>query len=299
MYDLIIIGGGPAALSAATFALGKRLKPLVIADDFGGKAGWQQRLTGQVDEEYLAGAEAVNVFLQRIIQAQCTMQDRVRNVTKQDQCFAVETEHYGVQQAVALMVATGASPIELLVPGARELVGQGLGYSVTTHAHLLAGKVVAVIGNTLRALRGTVELAPTASHVYLIVPDASLLSAPMAHALRRRSNVEILPGGRVKQIVGSEHVEEVVVKFHAELRRIAVDAAFVDLGLKPNCGMVRHLLELEPGMFINIDQRNATKVPGLFAAGDVTTAFGEQTLIAIGEGARAALSAYDYILARR
>lgn len=161
------------------------------------------------------------------------------------------------------------------------------------------GKAVVVIGNTLRALRGTAELASTAAHVFLVVPDASLLSAPMAQALRRRSNVEILAGARVKEIAGDQNVEEVVVEHHGELRRLPVDAAFVDLGLKPNCGMVRHLLDLEPGMFMNIDEHNATKVPGLFAAGDVTTAFGEQTLIAIGEGARAALSAYDYILAQR
>lgn len=94
------------------------------------------------------------------------------------------------------------------------------------------------------------------------------------------------------------NVEEVIVAHEGMVRRLPVDAAFVDLGLHANSGMVRELLDLEPGQFISVDGRNATAIPDVFAAGDVTTAFGEQTLIAIGEGAKAAISAYDYLLAR-
>lgn len=299
MYDLIIIGGGPAALSAGNYVLGKHLKFLIIYDDLGGKSGRQQRLVGQQGEEYLSGADVMHAFEQRVLQSGATLHDRVRNVTKDGDRFSVATEQHGVQQAAAVIVATGASPLMLPVPGAKEFLGQGLGYSLTTHAHLLAGKTTAVIGNTLRALRGTAEVAQTASRIYLIVPDASLLANPLAQALRDHPRIEILVNTRVKEIAGSFNVEEVVVEHEGQIRRLAVDAAFVDLGLMANSGVVRQLLDLEPGRFITVDEQNATHVAGLFAAGDVTTAFGEQTLIAIGEGARAALSAYDYILARR
>jgi len=299
MYDLIIIGGGPAALSAGNYVLGKHLKFLVIYADLGGKAGRQQRLVGQQGEEYLSGADVVQAFEQRLLQTESIVQDRVRNVTKEGDLFSVVTEQHGIQQALAVLVATGASPLALSVPGAKEFLGQGLGYSLATHAHLLAGKTTAVIGNTLRALRGTAEVAQTAARIYLIVPDASLLANPLAHALRDHPRIEILVNARVREIAGSFSVEEVVVEQEGQVRRLGVDAAFVDLGLMANSGMVRQLLELEPGRFISVDEQNATQVAGLFAAGDVTTAFGEQTLIAIGEGARAALSAYDYILARR
>ena len=299
MYDLIIIGGGAAGLSAAMYALGKQLDFLTIYADIGGKAGTPQHLLGQVEEEYLAGAEAVLLFERRISSlAGRTLRDQVTDITKMGGVFHVTTQHHGVQQSAAVIVATGASPIRLDVPGARELLGYGLGYSATTHAHLLEGKTAAVIGTTVRALRGTAELARTAARVYLIAPDATGLTTPLAQALRKRPNVETLAGYQLQQVVGITNVQELVVAREEEVRRLPVDAAFVDLGLVPNSQMVRPIVQTDLDGFIWVDDRNATTQPGLFAAGDVTTAFGEQVLIAIGEGARAALSAYDYLLAR-
>jgi len=195
-----------------------------------------------------------------------------------------------------VIVATGASPIALDVPGAEELVGLGLGYSVTTHAHLLAGRNVAVIGATVRALRGVAELARSATQIYLIAPDATGMTTPLARALRDRSNVEFLAGYTVKKITGPFNVGALIVEHDGHSRWLKVDAAFVDLGLRPNSGLVRRIVQTDPDGFIWVDDHNATTLPGLFAAGDVTTAFGEQIMIAIGDGARAALSAYDYLL---
>jgi len=299
MYDLIIIGGGAAALSAGIYAFGKQLEFLIIYEDVGGKAGSRQQLTGQAEEEYLAGAEAVMLFERRITSlAGRTLRDHVVEVSKREGVFHVATQHHGDQQAVAVIVATGAAPIMLDVPGARELLGQGLGYSATTHAHLLAGKTAAVIGTTVRALRGAAELARRAEQVYLIAPDATGLNTPLARALRDRPNVELLEGYQVAQIVGALSVEQLVLEREGQTLRLPVDAAFVDLGLAPNSAMVRRIAQTDMDGFIWVDDRNATTQPGLFAAGDVTTAFGEQVLIAIGEGARAALSAYDYLLAQ-
>ncbi len=299
MHDLIIVGGGPAGLSAAIYALGKRLDVLIIAADLGGKAEYRQRLVGQLADEYLAGEEAVRLFEQRVGDSQRVVHDRAREIRQIDGGFEAITDHHGAYQATAVIVATGASPIPLDVPGADEFLGQGLGYSPTTHAHLAEGKIVAVIGHTVRALRGAAELAQTAARLYVIAPEPSLFTLPLAESLRERPNVEIIAGARVVEIAGSFNVEEIVVEQGATKRRLPVDLAFVDLGLYANSGPVRDLLDLGPGMFIPVDEHNATRVPGLFAAGDVTSLFGEQTLIAIGEGARAALSAYDYILARK
>lgn len=297
MYDLIIVGGGAAGLSAAMYALGKQLDFLAIYDNIGGKAGLRQSISGQAEDEYLAGTEAVLLFERHITsQAGRTLRDRVNEVTKAGGVFHVKTQHHGVQQSAALIVATGAAPTRLDVPGARELLGYGLGYSATTHAHLMEGKAVAVIGTTVRALRGAAELARTAARVYLIAPDATGMATPLAQALGKRPNVEMLPGYQVQQIVGVTNVEELVVAHEDAVRRLRVDAAFVDLGLVPNSAMVRPIVQTDLDGFIWVDDRNATTQPGLFAAGDVTTAFGEQVLIAIGDGARAAASAYDYIL---
>ncbi len=299
MRELIIIGGGAAALSAGMYALGKQIDFVMIYESLGGKAGWRQSLVGQEEVEYLAGEEAVRIFERKIaMQTDRAIRDTVTSVQRADQGFRVETRNHGVLEALAVIVATGATPVRLQAPGAHELLGQGLGYSVTTHAHLLAGKTAAVIGATHRALRGVAELARTAEKVYLITPDPDAASLPMMHAISQRPNVEVLSGYTVDEVVGPMNVEEIVVSREGQQRRIPVAAAFADLGLHPCSECVQHLVRTDEEGFIWVDERMATTVPGIFAAGDVTTSFGEQVLIAIGDGARAALSAYDYLLMR-
>jgi thioredoxin reductase len=296
MHDLIIIGGGPAAAAAAVYALAKQLDFLVIYAE-PGKAGSRQLLAGPNEREFLPGADAVLVFEREVlVQAGRTLRDRVTEVSRTAGTFDVMTQHHGLKHSAALIVATGATPIPLEVPGARALLGYGLGYSITTHAHILAGKNVAVVGTTVRALSGVAELARSAAQVYLIARDSAGTDTPLARGLRRHSNVEILEGYEVQEVVGAQSVEQIVVARDGQARRLEVDAAFVDLGLLPNSGIVRRMAQTDEDGFIWEDDRNATTQPGLFAAGDVTSAFGEQIMIAIGDGARAALSAYQYLL---
>ena len=240
MYDLVIVGGGPAGLAAATYATGKQLAIRVVADRLGGKAGWRQRLIGQLDDEYLAGDEAVQLFARKIDSAGLVIGGRASDVQHDGATFVVQTEH-GDLACTTVLIATGASPTELDVPGAKEFLGQGVGYSVTTHAHLVAQRSVAVLGDTLRALRGAAELAKTASTVYLLLSDPTLLADPLARSLATRSNVEILSGARVREVTGGSSVEELIVEHEGQTRRLAVDAAFLELHLHANSGPVRRL----------------------------------------------------------
>jgi thioredoxin reductase len=297
MHDLIIIGGGAAGMAAALYALGKGLDSVTIYEEVGGKAGTQQQLAGQSGEEYLAGAEAVQLFERRVTShAGAVLRDRVIDLRKQRGVFHVETQRHGALEARAVLIATGATPLKLDVPGAKALLDHGIGYSIATHSQLLAGKRVAVVGTTPRALRGVIELARVAEQVYLIAPDSTGLASPLARSLRRFANVDILSGQRVVEIVGATGVEQVAVERDGERSWLRVDAIFADLGLLPNSGIVRQLARVNVDGFIMVDEKNATTQRGLFAAGDVTTAFAEQMLIAIGDGARAAASAYEYIL---
>jgi thioredoxin reductase len=297
MHDLVIIGGGAAGLSAALYALGKGLDAVTIYEDVGGKAGMQQQLAGQSGEEYLAGAEAIQLFERRVTsRAGAVLRDRVIELRKHNGIFQLETQHHGALEARAVLIATGATPLKLDVPGAKALLDHGIGYSITTHSQLLAGKRVAVIGTTMRALRGVVELARVAEQVYLIAPDATGMTTPLARSLRRFANVSLLAGYQVVEIAGAIGVEQVAVEHDGERSWLQVDATFADLGLLPNSGVARQLARVNVDGFIMVDDRNATTQTGLFAAGDVTTAFAEQVLIAIGDGARAAASAYEYIL---
>ncbi len=295
MYDLIIIGGGPAAAAAAVYALGKQLHFLVIYAELG-KAGRTQQLAGEPGTEFLAGADAVRVFERQVVQADKTLRDYVTEVSQDSGVLRVATQQHGTMSTTALIMATGATPIALDLPNAKNLLGHGLGYSITTHAQLMDGKHVAVIGTTIRALRGVAELSRNAAQVYLVAPDTVRLATPLAAALEQRPNVEILSGYEVEELVGARNIEALVVTRAGQARRLSVDAAFADLGLLPNSGIVRALVQTDQDGFIWVDERNATSTPGIFAAGDVTTSFGEQIMIAIGDGARAAISAYDYLL---
>jgi thioredoxin reductase (NADPH) len=297
MYDITILGGGAAGLAAAAYARSKQRNVLLIAEEVGGKAGTQQQLHDQVGEEALLGAEAVQLLARRVVsRTGAVLRDRVTNVAKINGIFQVETQHHGRQESQVVLVATGASPLPLDVPGAKQFVNHGIGYSITTHAHLLTGKTAAVIGSTNRALRGVIELANIGAQVYLITPDATGLSTPFAHALRQVPGVTVLERYEVKQIIGTSGVEQIVIEQDGQQSVLQVDAVFADLGLLPNSGVVRRIVKVDPDGFIWVDDQHMTSLAGLFAAGDVTTAFAEQILIAIGDGVRAAVSAYGYVL---
>jgi thioredoxin reductase len=318
MHDLIIVGGGAAALSSATYALGKQLNVLIIYEQLGGKTNFHFTVRSEEDflvghilvhlafpeekpvgESQFAGEETVHLFERQIkARSGVALRDRVVGVSKIGDVFHVETEHHGFQHGRALIVATGVAPRALDVPGAREFLGQGLGYSPTTYARLLDNKRAAVIGTSTRALRGAAELSRSAAHVYLVEPEPIKTTNPLLDVLRQRPNVEIFEGYKVLEVIGNSTVEHVVIERNGERRDLNVDAAFVDMGLQPNTGVVSHFVETDPDGFIVVDSRNATSLPGLFAAGDVTTAFGEQVLIAVGDGARAGLSAYEYLLTK-
>jgi thioredoxin reductase (NADPH) len=298
MHEFVIVGGGPAGLAAAIFAMSKHVDVKVIYEQFGGWTGSHQRLVGQLGNEPLAGEEAIEVFERQVAGANVAIQDRVLRVSKDGDTFKLETRHHGIVEAAAVLIATGTTPIRLDVPGAQEFRGYGLGYSATTHAHLLRGKVAAVVGNTDRAMRGTIELSQVADKVYLI-GDLEESDSSLVDTVVQLPAVEVLEGWEVSEIAGGFNVEEVVVRRGTQQRRLAVDAAFVDLGLHANSDLVRGFAQTDLDGFIMVDDRRETNVAGLYAAGDVTTMLGEQKLIAIGEGARAAWSAYGYVLAWR
>jgi thioredoxin reductase len=297
MYHVIILGGGAAGLAAAAYLHSKQRDVLLIAEEVGGKAGTQQQLHQQAGEEEILGADALQLLARRVTaHSGAVLHDRVTSVAKINGVFQVETQQHGRQESLAVLVATGASPLPLNVPGAKQFVNHGIGYSITTHAHMLAGKTAAVIGSSDRALRGVIELANIGAQVYLITPDATGLSTAFAHALRQVPGVTLLERYQVKQVIGTTSVEQIVIAQDGEQSALQVDAVFADLGLLPNSGIVRRIAKVDPDGFIWVDDQHMTSLSGLFAAGDVTTAFAEQILIAIGDGVRAAVSAYGYVL---
>jgi len=300
MHDLLIIGGGPAGLAAAAYSLGKQLDAVLLCADFGGKAGARQQLADQVEREYLIGEEAFQALRQTVAaQPQQIVEEYVIGVFKRGRLFHVLTEHTTLH-ATAVIIATGARPTQLGIAHEQDLIGHGLSYSIATHAHLAARRAVAVVGSTARALRGVAELLHRATRVVLIAPFAGELNSALGQCLRAAPRLDLLEGYTVTKVESSDGaVHAIQVARSDHVQRLPVQAVFVNLGLVPNTQIVRQLVQLDEQGFIAIDDQQQSSLPGLFAAGDVTSVICEQILIAIGAGARAAQSAYEYILTQR
>jgi alkyl hydroperoxide reductase subunit F len=164
---------------------------------------------------------------------------------------------------------------------------------------LFIDRTVAVIGDGDLGVRSALELAQNARQVYYITSSLSSLDNSMGKKLTASPNVTVLAGYQVSQIKGDEtYARSVIARKDGEEQELKVDVTFVEMGLEPNSDCVANLVELNGNKQIKIDSHNSTSLPGIFAAGDVTDTFAEQVLICIGEGAKAALSAYEYLLAR-
>ena len=300
MYDLIVIGGGPAGLAATAYALDKHLDVRLVCTKLGGKAGDVQTLALQTEPEHILGVKALNEFVGRINSyPECLITDLVISVFKRDDIFHVLCEQ-STMHARAVIIATGAQPIMLGIPHEWQLIGRGLGYSAITHAQAVAGRKVAVVGSTIRALRGMAELVQSAQQVTLVAPHQGALDSPLGQRLRGHPSVHIFEGYRVMALESTHNsVDAIIISRKTDLQHIPVTAVFVDLGLIPNAQMAQHVARTNQDGFLIVDKQYQTSLPGMFAAGDVTDAAGEQILAAIGDGGRAAMNAYDYILAQR
>ena len=299
MYDLIILGGGPAGLTAAVYSIRKRLEVLLISPDLGGKTGMHMHLPDNLERfQVITGDEVVSRFKSQIEYLEFARKlEHGEKVQAIPGGYAVTTQEGHTYEARALIVATGATPVRLNVPGESKYRFRGLAYSAVSYAPLFIDRTTAVVGESELGLKSALELAQIARQVYFIVPSASVLDNPMGKKLKASRNVTILDGYTVKEIKGEGiYAKSVLVAKGAEEKDLPVDVTFVEMELIPNSDLVGSMVKLDAKKQIVVDSRNRTSTPGIFAAGDVTDVHAEQVLICIGEGAKAALTAYEYLL---
>lgn len=298
MYDLIVIGGGPAGLTAAIYAIRKRLDVLVISRDLGGKTNYRLALPWIEDYQVIRGTEVVNKFRNELEYLDFARHmDTVEKIERDGVSFLVKTRDGGEFSAKAVILATGTRQVKLGIPGEKEFTMRGLCYSALSYAPLFIEKKTVVIGKDDLALRATGELATVAEHVTLITENGEILKSPLGQKLLAAKNVTILDHYEVVAVQGDQFAREVMVKdSKGTLQHIPADGTFIEMALTPNTKMVEGLVNLDEKGRVIVDSANRTNIPGIFAAGDVTNTYAEQVLIAIGEGAKAALSTYDYLL---
>ncbi len=297
MYDLIVLGGGPAGLTATSYALRKRLDVLLITKDLGGKTNYRLQLPFVEKHLVINGEETVNRFVNEVEYLDFARKfDKAEKVERHNGGFRVHTSGGDSYDARAVIVATGAIGRLMEVPGEKEFMMRGLCYSAVSYAPLFIDREVCVIGDTKLALRAVAELAHIAKKVTLVAPSHGELDSILGRKILANEKIEVLENYRVQAVLGDTHARKLVVSQNGSQLELEADAFFVELELRPRSEAVAKLVPLDEAGRIKIDGLNQTGVAGIFAAGDVTDVFAEQVLISVGEGAKAALTAYEYLL---
>jgi alkyl hydroperoxide reductase subunit F len=298
MYDLIVVGGGPAGLTATIYAIRKRLNVLLVTKDLGGKTNYRLALPWIEEYQVVRGLEVVNKFKSELEYLKFARHmEPVERIERHPDGFAVHTKGGGELIARSVIVASGTRQMRMEVPGEKEFIMRGLCYSALSYAPLFIDRKTVVIGDGDLALRSAAELSTVAEHVHLVCSHREALETALGKKLQGAANVSILENYRVTEVKGNGFAEQVIVQ-SPEGKQVTIPAegTFVEMGLVPNSKMVDGLVELDEHGRIMVDCAARTSIPGIFAAGDVTNIYAEQVLIAVGEGAKAALSAYDYLL---
>lgn len=299
MYELIIVGGGPAGMTAAVYAARKKLNTLLISKDIGGQPLTTSAVENYMGYQFIEGPELMAKFEEQVRQFPIDVQSgrEVRRVCPVDGGFDVEVgggEHY---RAKAVIVATGKRPRELAVPGEERLRGRGVSYCAVCDGPLFARKRVAVVGGGNSALEAANDLVRLAEHVYLISLTPLTGDQVLIDRLEGVPNISFFLEHEVLEIVGQNVVEALTIrdlKTGAQ-RRLEVAGVFVEIGLVPNSDLLRGVAQINKEGEVVVNCLNETGIPGLYAAGDVTNVPEKQIVVAAGEGAKAALQAHRYL----
>lgn len=304
-YELIIVGAGPAGLTAGVYAARKMLKTLLISNDIGGQVLLTSEVENYIGFYYIEGMELVRKFEEQIRRHSIDI-DLGQTVVKikQDAAgFRVFTEGGKVFKSATVIIATGKRSRQLNVPGERELVGRGVSYCATCDAPLFSGKDIAVIGGGNSALTAVNDLLNIgAARIHVVNIRDSLQADPILiektknpQKLQLHLAHEVVEIGAVGGRVGNITIRD---RRTAKTKILEVEGVFIEIGLVPNSECVKELVKMNQWGEVITDCYARTTTPGVFAAGDVTTVPEKQIIVAAGDGCKAALAAYAYLLRR-
>ncbi|SFV03989.1 alkyl hydroperoxide reductase subunit F [Pseudoduganella namucuonensis] len=301
VFDVLIVGGGPAGAAAAIYAARKGIKTGVLSERFGG-----QVLDTLAIENFVSVTETDGpkfaVALEQHVKA---YEVDIMNTQRADgltpgRLVEVKTASGAVLKSKTVILATGARWREINVPGEKEYRNHGVAYCPHCDGPLFKGKRVAVIGGGNSGVEAAIDLAGLVKHVTLIEFGAELRAdAVLQRKLRSLPNVTVIVSAQTTEIHGDGKIVNGLSykdRVGGELKRVELEGVFVQIGLVPNTEWLKGTVALSKHGEIEVDARGQTSVPGVFAAGDVTTVPFKQIIIATGEGAKAALSAFDHLI---
>ena len=300
MYDLIIIGGGPAGATAGIYASRKKIKTLLITKNFGGlMSGKSVTIENYPGFEEISGSELISRFEKHLKKQQIEIEnDSVIKIEKNDQEFSVLTEKKKQFQSKSVIIASGSEPRNLGLPEEKEFIGRGVSYCSTCDGPFFSNKNVAVAGGGNSGFETAISLTDYAKKVYILEAGKELKADEvLQEKAKKTGKIEIMTGASIKKIQGEKFVSSLVFEDQRkDLKTLEVQGLFVEIGWRPATSFVKGLADLNEKGEIVIDfKNNQTKIPGLFAAGDSSSVLYKQIIVAAGEGAKAALSAYNYL----
>jgi alkyl hydroperoxide reductase subunit F len=300
-YDLFILGGGPAAMSAAVYAARKMINLAIITKDFGGQVRETSEVENWLGFQSINAKDLADSFEEHVrgFDIPVSLGPEIIEIKKDGEIFKVHTDDGKMFFSHTLILATGKRHRPLKVPGEKELVGRGVAYCATCDAPFFKGKKVVVAGGGNSAFTTAVDLLKVGAEVILVnfikgwQADESL-----QERVKQTGKVSLLDYHQIVKIEGKDSVAGVVVKNRENdnEKKLRANGVFIEIGLLPNNESVKNLVELNEQGEVIVDCSCRTSVEGLFGAGDVTTVPHKQIVISAGEGAKAALSAYNYLI---
>lgn len=301
IYDVFIIGGGPAALTAAVYCMRKGVNTAIVASKIGGQVADTKGIENYMGYNYIEGDELVNKFSTQVKQFEISYKDEiwVEEVFVEDGIKKIRLSNGKVYQSKTVIIAAGSKWRQLNVPGEKELKGRGVAYCAICDGPFFKGLDIAIVGGGNTGVESALDLAKIVKSITLI-EYAEKLNADkvLVEKLADFDNIKVISNAQVMEILGDTAVSGLKYKNRAnnEENEIKVEGVFVEIGLEPNSSFVSNLLELNKYKEIVTDKNCETSIKGIFAAGDITDVPFKQIIIASGEGAKSALSACEYLL---
>ena len=300
VYDVVIVGAGPAGMSAAIYAVRKNLSTLIIASDIGGQLGTTYEVGNYPGFQMITGPDLVQQFEEHMDQygIDKLVGEKVTGLGFKDRCKILQTAAGREISARSVIIATGAFKRKLNIPGENELSGKGVVYCSTCDGPLFKDMDIAIMGGGNSGLEAAIEMNGLARKVYLLSRSEWNGDPILQDKVRSAERVESLTLHDPVEIHGAEQVDGLTVKDleTGKTRRLDVQGVFIEIGLYPNTDFILDLLDTNEHGEIKVDSRGRTGINGVFAAGDVTDSHDKQIVIAAGAGANAALGVFEYLV---
>lgn len=300
-YDVLIVGGGPASGTAAIYTARKGLRTGIVADRIGGQVNDTATIENFVTVKETEGPQFSSALEDHINQYDVDVMKGIqaKGIEKTDNGIEVTLDNDAKLMSKTVIIATGARWRKLQIPGEDRLLNKGVAFCPHCDGPLFEGKDVAVVGGGNSGVEAAIDLAGIVKNVTLLERNPELKADNvLQERLRELPNVTIVKNAQTTEVLGEDSVTGIQYqdKETGEEHEIQLDGIFVQIGLLPNTEWLDNYVELNQGNEVMIDRKNATSVPGIFAAGDVTDDRNKQIIISMGAGANAALNAFDYII---